>query len=102
SLTLVPDASAAGQEGTFVLTVVPGNPQGHPTPQATRPRDIVFVLDRSGSMAGWKMVAARRALGRMIDTLTECDRFNVYAFDDTMEKPPSHGEDLVSASDRHR
>ena len=35
-----------------------------------RPRDVVFVLDRSGSMEGWKIVAARRALARMIDTLT--------------------------------
>ena len=36
-----------------------------------RPRDVVFVLDRSGSMEGWKMVAARRALARMVDTLGE-------------------------------
>jgi Ca-activated chloride channel homolog len=102
SLTLVPDTAASGQEGTYVLTVVPGNPQGLAPAQSSRPRDVVFVLDRSGSMAGWKMVAARRALGRMIDTLVERDRFSVYAFDDTVEMPPGHGADLVSASDRNR
>ena len=48
---------------------------------APRPRDVVFVLDRSGSMEGWKIVAARRAVARMIDTLGDADRFCVLAFD---------------------
>ncbi len=30
----------------------------------------VLLLDRSGSMGGWKMVAARRAAARIVDTLT--------------------------------
>ena len=37
---------------------------------AAGPRDVVLVLDRSGSMGGWKMVAARRAAARIVDTLT--------------------------------
>jgi Ca-activated chloride channel family protein len=53
-----------------------------------KPRDVVFVLDRSGSMGGWKMVAARRAVGRMLDTLGREDRFNVLAFDNVMETMP--------------
>jgi Ca-activated chloride channel family protein len=97
SLTLVPDAPEAG-EGTYLLTVVP------PTRQARvqKPRDVVFVLDRSGSMSGWKMVAARRALGRMIDSLTERDRFAAVAFDDTMETPPALEDVLLEATDRQR
>jgi Ca-activated chloride channel family protein len=96
ALTLVPDADV--DAGTFMLTLLP--PAG--SAQATRPRDLVFVLDRSGSMAGWKMVAARRALGRMIDTLTERDRFTVYAFDDTIEVTPVCGDSVAAASDRNR
>src|SRR5262249_51496915 len=66
-------------------------------------RDVVFVPDRSGSMAGWKMVAARRALARMVETLTERDRFTVYAFDDRIETPPAFGDaSLVPATDRNR
>src|SRR5262249_40188313 len=57
ALTLTPDAPDAA-EGTFALTLVP--PAG--VAREARPRDVVFVLDRSGSMGGWKMVAARRAL----------------------------------------
>jgi Ca-activated chloride channel homolog len=100
ALTLVPDAESSPQEGTFVLTVLP--PSSNQQSTIRKVRDVVFVLDRSGSMAGWKMVAARRALGRMIDTLTEGDRFTVYAFDDTLETPPIAGHDLVSATDRNR
>ncbi|MCI0461769.1 MAG: VWA domain-containing protein [Gemmataceae bacterium] len=114
TLTLVPDKPGA-REGTFALTLLPPSPlplspglgergrgEGG-TPRFQKPRDVVFVLDRSGSMQGWKMVAARRALGRMIDTLTERDSFTVYAFDDHVETPPEFGGGgLAPASDRNR
>jgi Ca-activated chloride channel homolog len=97
ALAFQPDAE--GEEGTFLLTLVP------PIDQTAKqkPRDVVFVLDRSGSMSGWKMVAARRAVGRMVDTLTDHDRFAVYTFDDRIETPPAFGDaDLVQAIDRNR
>src|SRR5215217_1338781 len=74
---------AEGGQGTFALTLLP--PAGA---DAVHPRDVVFVLDRSGSMAGWKMVAARRAVARMVDSLTPRDRFLVLAFDNLIETPP--------------
>ena len=40
-------------------------------------------------MAGWKMVAARRAVARMVDSLTERDRFGLLAFDNVIEAPPA-------------
>ncbi|WP_433255325.1 VIT domain-containing protein [Streptosporangium sp. CA-135522] len=95
SLALVPDAD--GEEGTFLLTVVPDR-----TPDATAPKDVVLVLDRSGSMGGWKMVAARRAAARIVDTLTGGDRFAVLSFDTVVERPEGLGEGLAQASDRNR
>src|SRR3569623_239037 len=86
---------ADGKAGTFMLTFVPPTT----TAVAAKPRDVVFLLDRSGSMEGWKMVAARRALARMIDTLTSRDRFSVLAFDDRIEIIPGS---LAPASDRTR
>lgn len=82
--SLVVSSDKDGQPGTFALVVVPPAPQSIPF---RPPRDIVFVLDRSGSMEGWKMVAARRAVERMIETLLEHDRFTVVAFDDRCEFP---------------
>jgi Ca-activated chloride channel family protein len=97
TMTLHPDAT--GDEGTFALTVVPPI-GGAASPE--RARDVVFVLDRSGSMEGWKMVAARRAVARMIDTLNDADRFGVLAFDNVVETPPGLAKGLVAATDRHR
>jgi Ca-activated chloride channel family protein len=97
SLRLKPDVD--GRDGTFVLTLVP--PDVSVAPQ--KPRDVVFILDRSGSMSGWKMVAARRALARMVDSLTDCDRFSVLAFDNAIETPREfEGVGLIAANDRSR
>ena len=84
-------------EGTFELTVLP--PLEATVP---RPRDVVLVLDRSGSMSGWKMVAARRAAARIVDTLTAADRFAVLTFDTVVERPPGLPEGLSDGTDRHR
>jgi len=85
-------------ESTLLLTVVPPAT----LPASFRPRDVVVLLDRSGSMSGWKMAAARRAAARLIDTLTERDRFGLILFDDRLEEPPPSAGRLVAATDRAR
>ncbi|OBG40168.1 DUF4349 domain-containing protein [Mycobacterium sp. E3198] len=95
SLVLVPDSE--GDEGTYQLTVLPPVSSAPP-----RPRDLVLVLDRSGSMRGWKMVAARRAAARIVDTLTGADRFAVLTFDDRIDRPAGLPDGLVAAGDRNR
>ena len=95
SLLLVPDAD--GEEGTYQLTVLPPSSAAPP-----RPRDVVLVLDRSGSMGGWKMVAARRAAARIVDTLTTGDRFAVLTFDTVIDRHEGLPEGLAQASDRNR
>src|SRR5262249_32871722 len=59
------------------------------------PRDIVFVLDTSGSMAGVKMDQARKALRHGLDSLNPGDRFAVCRFSTTVGK---YREGLVEAS----
>jgi Ca-activated chloride channel family protein len=97
SLMLTPDPGEHPDEGTFTLTLVPPDGEGKP-----RPRDVVLVLDRSGSMHGWKIVAARRAAARIVDTLTRADRFAVLCFDNVVERPPDLPDGLAEATDRNR
>ncbi|MBX9641966.1 MAG: VWA domain-containing protein, partial [Mycobacteriaceae bacterium] len=95
TLLLVPDAD--GDEGTYQFTVLPPTPTAPP-----RQRDLVLLLDRSSSMGGWKMVAARRAAARIIDTLTGADRFAVFTFNDRIQRPANLPDELAEASDRNR
>ncbi|MGV3526878.1 MAG: VIT domain-containing protein [Candidatus Sericytochromatia bacterium] len=49
------------------------------------PRDVVFLLDRSGSMGDHKMLSAAQACGLLLDSLGPEDRYAVLAFDDQMQ-----------------
>lgn len=96
---VAPDQPDA-REGTYAVTVVP--PRAATTTAATRPLDVAVVLDRSGSMQGWKMVAARRAAARIVDTLDASDRLVVIGFDDRIEHPDRLGLALAPATDQAR
>lgn len=50
-----------------------------------RPREAIFVIDNSGSMAGQSIAQARQALLLALERLEPNDTFNVIRFDDTME-----------------
>lgn len=85
--------------GYYVLNLIPDDLH-QMGPQT--PRQVVTLLDRSGSMSGWKMVCARRAVGRMIDSLTDRDAFQVLNFDDRIEYLDPRKTSLRWASDRER
>ncbi|WP_437299179.1 VIT domain-containing protein [Sorangium sp. So ce426] len=73
-----------GQEGTFALTVVPDlfdetHTHAHAKRASSR-RDVVFVVDVSGSMQGESLDQAKRALRLCLRHLAEGDRFGVIAF----------------------
>jgi Ca-activated chloride channel homolog len=66
------------------------------------PREVVFVLDRSGSMEGEKMVSASQACGLLLEALGPSDRFAILAFDDQLDwfKPSSENpEEVFLAAD---
>jgi Ca-activated chloride channel family protein len=46
------------------------------------PRELIFVVDTSGSMGGTSIEQAKAALNWGLDRLTAIDRFNVIAFSD--------------------
>lgn len=49
-------------------------------------REVVFVIDNSGSMGGTSIEQARASLDYALSRLKTNDRFNVIRFDDTMTK----------------
>jgi Ca-activated chloride channel family protein len=71
----------ATKDGFGLLSLLPPKRDGF----LGRARDVVFVLDRSGSMGGVKMSSAARACSMLLDTLGPRDRFAVCAFDDATE-----------------
>lgn len=54
-------------------------------PAAPLPREMIFVIDNSGSMGGTSMRQAKEGLAYGLSRLKPGDRFNVIRFDDTME-----------------
>ncbi|MBC7772480.1 MAG: hypothetical protein H7210_08310, partial [Pyrinomonadaceae bacterium] len=66
------------------------------------PREIMFVLDRSGSMRGFKIEQAKALIDATLATMRPVDTFNVLAFSNTSEKlwpAPRHAtpENLAEA-----
>ncbi len=68
-----PDGAA---EGWFLMLLAAGGAESG----ERFPKDVVFVCDTSGSMAGAKIEQARRALAYCIDNLDPADRFDVIRF----------------------
>lgn len=98
----------------FCLTVVPPACLSENAPE----KQVVILLDRSGSMNGWKMLAAQRTVARLVDSLNSDDSFCILAFDTVVEEVrPTHlgvesrsqnwfklnqHSQLTEASDRNR
>jgi Ca-activated chloride channel homolog len=53
--------------------------------QKSPPREVIFVIDNSGSMGGTSIVQAKASLIYALGRLQPTDRFNVIRFDDTMD-----------------
>lgn len=68
---------APGQPGTLLVMLTP---VGVPAPAAVLPRELLFVLDRSGSMAGEAIAQARNALRACLRALNPGDVFNIFPF----------------------
>jgi Ca-activated chloride channel family protein len=64
------------KDGHFLLLASPGLT----APAAVQPKDLCFVLDTSGSMAGGKLDQAKKALRFCLANLNPDDRFEVIPF----------------------
>lgn len=86
------DPSDADPDGFFLLLLAP-------RPESSLqilPKDVILVLDRSGSMEGEKFQQAQEALRYILRHLNPDDRFNIIAFSTGLE---TYGRDLRPASE---
>ena len=67
---------------TVLITLLPPRLNTNIPPE---PREFVFIIDRSGSMGGEPIEAARNALKACLRAMSERDTFMLQAFDDQIE-----------------
>jgi Ca-activated chloride channel family protein len=77
------DLVAVEQDDELTLRLELTAPEADGTPR--RPVCVQVVLDRSGSMAGERLEAARRALRALVDRLGPQDSLGIVAFDDAVQ-----------------
>ncbi len=99
-LLTYPDPDS-NREGFFLLLAAPSVEV-----ERVIPRDIVLVLDTSGSMEGDKLVQAKEAAGYILTHLNPEDRFNVTVFSTGVKhfarelQPVSHAPEAIAWIDR--
>lgn len=72
----------------YVMATI--TPQARVEAGSLAPREMIFVIDNSGSMGGESMAAAKQSLLHALTTLRPQDSFNVIRFDDTMTQLFEH------------
>jgi len=87
---------AKDDEEAYFLALVSPNPRL--TNEKAAPKDVVVVLDRSGSMGGEKIAQAKEALEFILNNLNEQDRFNIVSYSDSVE---TFFDSLVPADKAH-
>ncbi len=71
-----------GEDGYFLLLASPGTDMKN---TKVMPKDVTFVLDTSGSMAGAKLEQAKKALAFCVENLNDSDRFEILRFSTEVE-----------------
>lgn len=85
---------------SFGLIVI--EPPNSDLPRKTQNREVIFVVDTSGSMSGESIRAAKAALISALDMLHVDDKFNVIEFNDSSSKlystsQPAHNNQISLA-----
>src|SRR6266545_4820453 len=86
----------SSDDGYFLLLASPGI---DPNDKKVVPKDVAFVLDTSGSMAGQKLDQAKKALSFCVENLNDDDHFEIIRF--STETEPLFNK-LTAASKENR
>ena len=83
------------EPGYFLMLV---SPRAELSREQQVPRDVIFVLDTSGSMRGKRMVQAQKAVKYCLSNLREQDRFGILQFATTVNH---YSDQLLPAKKDH-
>ena len=83
-------------DGYFMVVL---SPQENLKDTAPMPKDVIFVLDTSGSMSGDKIKQAKKSLDYCLNALRDEDRFNVVRFSTETDV---FAKELVQVSDKSK
>lgn len=89
----------ADEDGFFLLLAAP---KFQVTGQDTVAKDVIVVLDVSGSMRGAKLKQAKDALNYILNHLKEEDRFNIIAFSTGTKRFARELQDVVARDEAYR
>lgn len=101
-LTYRDPSDAVDPDGFFLVLLAPRPDAG----TQTLAKDVLLVLDRSGSMEGEKFIQAQEALRYILQHLNEEDRFNIITFSTGLEtyarslRPASEAKEALPWVDR--
>lgn len=90
------DAGRLAGRAFGLLTVTPPAPDARPRPV---PRDLIVLLDASGSMGGQPLDQARRVVGALVDSLGPEDQLELVAF---ANEPARWNRGPVAATGRNK
>lgn len=71
-------------EGGFFSLIL--QPPLHPRTSQITPKEMIFVIDTSGSQMGWPIEKAKETMKYCIENMNEEDTFNLMAFSNTVVK----------------
>ncbi len=71
-----------GRHGYLTLVLVPPK---KPAPEQIAPKEMIFVIDRSGSQSGLPIGKAKEAMNYILDKMNEDDTFNIISFSSQVE-----------------
>ena len=73
---LLPNTRAAG-DGYFAFLLVPPK---SPKPEQIRPKEMIFVIDSSGSQMGWPIEKSKETMKLCVEKMNAGDTFQMLAF----------------------
>ncbi|TET36812.1 MAG: VWA domain-containing protein [Planctomycetota bacterium] len=86
-----------GENGYVTVILIPPK---KPTPKQIAPKEMIFVIDRSGSQRGLPLLKAKEAMLYILDKMNPNDTFNVICFssrvDKLFDKPQVRSDDMVA------